>query len=120
VVDYPSPIRLILGTRVFEPALCIFHAFLWVKISRLFANFYRLAARTILGHNKFDEAMAVLVVIPIKKRGNPLAILFFTLWANGRMDIRNLKILWSGRLAIFKTLQKLLDRSCNKLNKMII
>jgi hypothetical protein len=32
---------------------------------------------TLLGRNKFDAAMAVLVVIPINKRGNPVAGFFF-------------------------------------------
>ena len=31
----------------------------------------------LLRRNKFDAAMAVLVVIPINKRRNPMAVFFF-------------------------------------------
>jgi len=32
----------------------------------------------LLMHNEFDAAMTVLVVIPINKRGNPVAGFFFS------------------------------------------
>jgi len=50
---------------------------LFIKISTLFANCYRLTAMPLLRRNEFDAAMAVLVVIPIHKRRNPLAGFFF-------------------------------------------
>jgi hypothetical protein len=43
----------------------------------LAADLYRLTAMPLLRRNEFDAAMAVLVVIPINKRGNPLAGFFF-------------------------------------------
>jgi len=52
-------------------------ASLFIKISTLFANCYRLTAMPLLRRNKFDAAMAVLVVVPIHKRRNPLAGFFF-------------------------------------------
>ena len=50
---------------------------LFIKINTLFANCYRHAAMPLLRRNEFDAAMAVLVVIPIHKRSNPLAGFFF-------------------------------------------
>ncbi len=45
---------------------------------------YCRTAMPLLKRNKFDAAMAVLVVIPINKRGNPLAGFFFaTEWPVG-------------------------------------
>ena len=52
-------------------------ASLFIKISTIFANCYRHAAIPLLRRNEYDAAMAVLVVIPIHKRGNPLAGFFF-------------------------------------------
>ena len=52
-------------------------ASLFIKISSLFANCYCLTAIPLLRRNEFDAAMAVLVVIPIHKRRNPLAGFFF-------------------------------------------
>ena len=46
---------------------------LFIKISTLFANCYRLAVMPLLGRHKFDAAMAVLMVVPINKGGNPFA-----------------------------------------------
>jgi len=43
----------------------------------LAADLNSLTAMPLLRRNKFDAAMAVLVVIPINKRGNPLAGFFF-------------------------------------------
>ncbi len=43
----------------------------------LAADLHSLTAMALLGRNEFDAAMAVLVVIPIHKRGNPLAGFFF-------------------------------------------
>ena len=50
---------------------------LFIKISTLFANCYCPAAMALVRRNEFDAAMAVLVVIPIHKRGNPFAGFFF-------------------------------------------
>ena len=41
------------------------------------ADLYRLSAMSLLRCHKFDAAMAVLVVIPIHERRNPLAGFFF-------------------------------------------
>ncbi len=43
----------------------------------LAADLYRLTAMPLLRRNEFDAAMAVLVVVPINKRRNPLAGFFF-------------------------------------------
>ena len=50
---------------------------LFIKISTLFANCYRLTAIALVRRNEFDAAMAVLVVMPIHKSGNPLVGFFF-------------------------------------------
>jgi hypothetical protein len=39
----------------------------------LAADLYRLTAMPLLRRNKFDAVMAVLMVVPINKRGNPFA-----------------------------------------------
>ena len=46
-------------------------------MASLAADLNSLTAMTLLRRNEFDAAMAVLVVIPIHKRGNPLAGIFF-------------------------------------------
>ena len=43
----------------------------------LAADLNSLTAMLLLRRNEFDAAMAVLVTIPIHKRGNPLAGFFF-------------------------------------------
>ena len=43
----------------------------------LAADLHSLTEMALLGRHKFDAAMAVLVVVPINKRGNPLAGFFF-------------------------------------------
>ncbi len=43
----------------------------------LAADLNSLTAMPLLRHNKFDAAMAVLVVVSINKRRNPLAGFFF-------------------------------------------
>ena len=50
---------------------------LFIKISTLFANCYRLTAMPLLRRNEFNAAMALLMVILIHKRGNPLTGFFF-------------------------------------------
>ncbi len=46
-------------------------------MSTLAADLHSLTAMPLLRRNKFDAAMAVLVVIPINKRRNPVAGFFF-------------------------------------------
>jgi hypothetical protein len=64
---------LLPATHLFSPAFLICQACLFINISSLFANCYRLTAMALLGRNKCDATMAVLVVVPINKRGNPFA-----------------------------------------------
>lgn len=52
---------------------------LFINNDTLFAISYRYAVMPLLCLNKFDFAMAVLVVIPIYKRSNPLAGFFFAI-----------------------------------------
>ena len=50
---------------------------LFIDVSTLAADPNSLTAMPLLRRNEFDAAMAVLVVIPIHKRRNPLAGFFF-------------------------------------------
>ena len=49
----------------------------FINNGSLFTNSYRNIAMRRLRRNEFDAAMAVLVVIPIYKRGNPPTGFFF-------------------------------------------
>ena len=54
---------------------------LFVDHSAVWTNFQGLAAVTLLGHHELDAAMAVLVDVPVDKRGHPLT--GWALKANG-------------------------------------
>lgn len=49
----------------------------FVDDSAVTADLHGLAIVTLLGRHEFDAAVAVLVVVPVDKLGNPLTRLFF-------------------------------------------
>jgi len=66
-----------------SPPLEVCNAGLFIGLETLAADLNSLTAMPLLRRNGFDAAMAVLMVVPIHKKRNPLAGVFFA--ANGRL-----------------------------------